>query len=239
MLHYFVNFLYPPRCAGCGVRMPIEVTRRVCPNCIARIERLSEPLCVVCGIPVKTANPEWCEKCTTPRPHFGIARAVARYRPGGDEESQTVPSLIRRHKYGRDQSLAHALAECLSEPLPVDDSYDVVVPIPLHRARLRWRGFNQAALLGTAVARRLGRPLDAVALSRIRAPSPQTYQVPGERRRNVRRAFAVTRRNRVTSRRVLLVDDVMTTGATADECARTLLAAGARRVDVLTLARAV
>jgi ComF family protein len=139
-----------------------------------------------------------------------------------------------------DQSLALALAECLGDKLPIaDEDYDIVIPVPLHRGRLRWRGFNQAALLASAVARRLERPLDVTTLVRMRATPPQTSAGHRERQLNVRRAFAVKRPARVANPRVLLIDDVMTTGATVDECARTLLAAGARRVDVLTLARVV
>jgi len=151
-----------------------------------------------------------------------------------------VPSIIRRHKYGRDQSLSRALAQCLGENLPVTgNDYDLVIPVPLHRRRLRWRGYNQAALLGAAVAWRINCTCDLAALARIRNSPPQTSQDRNHRRQNVRGAFVVTRPHRIANRRLLLVDDVMTTGATLDECARTLLAAGARRVDVFTLARAV
>jgi ComF family protein len=173
-------------------------------------------------------------------PHFGRARAVARYRPGVSEDGQVVPSIIRRHKYGRDQSLSRALAQCIGEKLPLNaGDYDLVIPVPLHRRRLRWRGFNQAALLGAEIARRMKCPIDVRTLTRIRHTPPQTMRDSGERRRNVRAAFSVIRRHRIVDRRLLLVDDVMTTGATLDECARTLLDAGARHVDVFTLARAV
>jgi len=166
---------------------------------------------------------------------------VVRYRHGAsDEDRDVVPSIIRRHKYGLDQSLAYALAECLGDELPLGDAdYDMVIPVPLHSGRLRWRGFNQAAMLGAAVARRIDRPLELSTLVRVKATPPQTRQKRIERIKNLNRAFAVRRPTRVASRRILLIDDVMTTGATANECARTLIAAGARRVDVLTLARAV
>jgi ComF family protein len=146
--------------------------------------------------------------------------------------------MIRRHKYGRDQSLTHALAECLGEPMPLEENdYDLVIPVPLHHARLRWRGFNQAALIGVSIARRIGRPLDAKNLIRTRATPSQTAKDRRERHRNVRDAFQVRRPEGVANRRILLVDDVMTTASTVDECARALLVAGARRVDVLALAR--
>jgi ComF family protein len=124
--------------------------------------------------------------------------------------------------------------------LPLNgNDYDVVIPVPLHRRRLRWRGFNQAALLSRAVADRINCSLDVAILVRITNSPPQTSQDRSQRRQNVRGAFAVTRPDRLANRRVLLVDDVMTTGATLDECARTMLAAGAQVVDVFTLARAV
>ncbi|HUN58512.1 MAG TPA: ComF family protein [Candidatus Binataceae bacterium] len=242
MLRYLINFLYPPRCAACDRRLTTDARQRVCAECIGRIERLPEPVCAVCGVPIASAigSKAWCGSCTEAPPHFGRARAIARYRAGVDEDVQVLPSLIRRHKYGLDQSLAHALAECLGSPLPVESSdYDLIMPVPLHRARLRWRGFNQAALLGDAIARRLERPLDAASLVRVRETDPQTGKSMRERRQNIRDAFAIRRPAGIANRRVLLVDDVMTTGATVDECARTLLAAGARRVDVLTLARAL
>jgi ComF family protein len=242
MLLYLVNFVFPPRCAACGRRMPLDTARRVCAGCIARIEPLREPLCAVCGIPLDpraNTGREWCQRCTSSPPRFSSARAVTSYS-FAYEEHPTVSGIIRRHKYGLDQSLTHALAECLGDPLPLaDNDYDLVIPVPLHRGRLRWRGFNQAALLGAAVAHRLRRPLDVSTLARMRATPPQTAQGHDARRRNVRAAFAVKHPHRIANRRVLLVDDVMTTGATADECARTLLGAGARRVDVLTLARAL
>jgi ComF family protein len=243
MLRYLVNFIYPPRCAGCEGQMDFDTSAHVCEVCIALIERVREPMCQVCGVPLQPVDhdrSDWCRACVESRPHFGRARAVARYRPGISEDGQVVPSIIRRHKYGRDQSLSRALAQCLGENLPLNgENYDLVIPVPLHRRRLRWRGFNQAALLGVAVSRKIGCTLDVVTLARTRDTSPQTSLDSAQRRHNVRDAFAVTRPERIANRSLLLVDDVMTTGATLDECARTLLAAAARRVDVLTLARAV
>jgi len=240
MLHYLLNFLYPPRCAACDVGLPIDTTRRVCASCLAAVEPPRPPLCLVCGAPLHTGDEEErCDHCRAAPPAFDSARAITRYRSGADG-SNTIAALLRRHKYGLDQSLGRALAEYLDAAPPLHaGGYDVVIPVPLHRGRLRWRGFNQAALLASAVAHRLERPLDVTTLVRMRATPPQTSADHRERQLNVRRAFAVKRPARVANRRVLLIDDVMTTGATVDECARTLLAAGARRVDVLTLARVV
>jgi ComF family protein len=243
MLEYLINFIYPPRCASCDDRLGVAAVVRICKSCMGLIERIPEPICQVCGIPLQhpeNVRTERCRACGESPPHFGRARAVARYRPGISEDGQVVPSIIRRHKYGRDQSLSRALAECLGGRLPLNgNDYDLVIPVPLHHRRLRWRGFNQAALFGLAIARKMGCTLDVTTLTRVRDTPPQTAQDSNQRRQNVRGAFAVKRPNRIANRRLLLVDDVMTTGATLDECARTLLAAGARTVDVLTLARAV
>jgi ComF family protein len=243
MLHYLLNFLYPPRCAACGVSLPIETTRRVCASCLAAVEPPRPPLCVACGTPLGGRDgDERCDHCRAAPPAFDSARAIARYRAGVNDAARdgsgTVAALLRRHKYGLDQSLGRALAEFLDAAPALDPgAFDVVIPVPLHRSRLRWRGFNQAALLGAALARRLDCPLDVSSLARVRSTPPQTARDRAQRTRNVRDAFAVRRPSCVAGRRVLLVDDVMTTGATADECARVLRAAGARRIDVLTLAR--
>ena len=179
-----------------------------------------------------------CAQCQNRPPHFASARSMARYRPSAESDRRSLPSLIRRHKYGLDQSLRLALGEFLGDELPYSATdCDVVVPVPLHRRRLWWRGFNQAALLAMTISRRLEVPIELSALTRSRMTTPQTSQDHDARRRNVRRAFKVAQPARIKDRRVLLVDDVMTTGATVDECARVLMASGAVRVDVLTLAR--
>jgi ComF family protein len=243
MLHYLLNFLYPPRCAACDAGLPIDATRCICASCLAAVEPPRPPLCRLCGAPLHAGDEdERCDHCRAAPPAFDSARAITRYRSGTDgsaiEGSSAVASLLRRHKYGLDQSLGRALAEYLDVAPGLDaDGYEVVIPVPLHRSRLRWRGFNQAALLGAALARRLNCSLDVATLARVRSTPPQTARDRAQRAHNVRDAFAVRRPLRVAGRRVLLVDDVMTTGATADECARVLRAAGARRIDVLTLAR--
>jgi ComF family protein len=239
-LRHVANFLYPPRCAVCGDRFGLESEHCVCEACLARVEKIPTPICAICGAPMQSAlaSEDRCPLCLDRRPHFATARAIARYRPSAESDRRSLPSLIRRHKYGLDQSLQKALAEFLGDDLPYSSAdCDVVIPVPLHPRRLWWRGFNQAALLAMTISRRLERPLELAALIRSRMTTPQTSQDHDARRRNVRRAFAVTRPARIRGKRILLVDDVMTTGATVDECARVLMAAGAARVDVVTLAR--
>ena len=243
MIRYLINFVYPPSCAACSARMPIESRGRVCGACLGRVSPPDRQACAVCGMPAGAGSDEaarLCSRCVQARPHYDAARAITVYQASGDAIPNPVAALIRRHKYGLDQWIGKALAEYLNGPIPIpEDGCDVVIPVPLHRARLRWRGFNQSALIGAAVARRIGRPLDVGSLVRTRATPPQTMRDRKERARNVRGAFAVRRPARIAGRQILLVDDVMTTGATVDECARILKVAGARRVDVLTLARAL
>jgi ComF family protein len=146
---------------------------------------------------------------------------------------------LHRLKYGRDVSLAPALASVLTACAPRRSDHDRVLPVPLHRARLRWRGFNQSLLLAQGFCGGSRGRLDPWTLERRRATPPQVGLGEQDRRRNVRDAFVVVRPDSILGATVLLVDDVMTTGATVDECARVLRRAGARHVDVLVLLRAL
>lgn len=134
-------------------------------------------------------------------------------------------------------TLAPFLAQLLSRHCPHRPEYDLLIPVPLHASRLRWRGFNQSLLLTKDLASSWAMPLDPFVLRRCRSTPPQVGLDERARRRNVRGAFAVADRASVKGRAILLVDDVFTTGATVNECAVTLRRAGARCVDVLVLAR--
>jgi ComF family protein len=150
--------------------------------------------------------------------------------------------LIQAFKYRNKTHLRRPLAlltlESLSEFMQ-SRRPDLVVPVPLHRKKLSSRGFNQAVLLGEILSQRLQIPLDRRNLRRIRWTEPQVNLAAGDRRENVKGAFAVRDSALVTGRRMLLVDDVLTTGSTAEECARVLKASGAADVTVITVARAL
>jgi ComF family protein len=156
-----------------------------------------------------------------------------------DGTSDALVQVLHRYKYGRECSLAPVLSRVLLAAPPLAAAHDLIIPVPLHRERLRWRGFNQAVLLARPLARARGIPLDVDALCRHRPTQPQAGLAAVARRPNMRGAFSVRRREAVAGRSILLVDDVYTTGATVNECARVLRGAGARRVDVLVLARAI
>jgi ComF family protein len=233
----FLNLLYPAACPACGC-----ATGRVefCARCRGAITTPTSPLCPTCGDPFRTAGDtnHPCGRCLSRPPRFRRARACAVYHAG--ETAGALAPVLQRYKYNRDISLAHPLGALMAErcPLPLAE-YDVIMPVPLHVARLRWRGFNQAQFLCQAIARPRALPIDALSVERVRATRPQVQLNEADRRRNVAGAFRVSRPDKVRGRRVLLVDDVLTTGATVDECSRSLLRAGAQSVDALVLARAV
>jgi ComF family protein len=149
---------------------------------------------------------------------------------------------IHDFKYRRQPGLGRGLGRLITDNnyAGIDpEGFDVVIPVPLHVRRLRERGFNQSLLLARTVATACGIPVDFLSLRRVRDTPPQTLMGRKERQANIRGAFAVARRDRLRDRKVLLIDDVYTTGSTLAECARALLDGGAARVGVLTLARAV
>lgn len=230
-----VDFFYPPRCPACRTRTTAVA---FCTPCRQRIGALRPPFCTACGLPFGGAGPNHlCANCHLQPPRFRAARAGAAF-----DRHQTSPliEVLARFKYGRDVTMGPILSAFMVERLPLAlDDHDLVVPIPLHPKRLRWRGFNQAMPLAQAIGAAGRRAVDPFALARSRSTPPQVGLGAGERRRNVRGAFAVRHHERVRHRTILLVDDVMTTGATAHECARVLRAAGARAVDVVVLARAL
>jgi ComF family protein len=166
---------------------------------------------------------------------LGLNRFDAAYSFGAYED--TLRKLIHLFKYEGVQPLARPFGEFLARVLPREQRFDLVAPVPLHWRRQWQRGFNQAGLLAREIARRWSVPVRNVA-RRTRATSPQAGLTNAKRRANVRGAFSVKRGVRLDGKRVLLVDDVLTTGASASACARALKRAGARQVTLLVLARA-
>ena len=234
VLRAMVDFLYPPRCPACRTRT-LEVA--FCSPCRERIRPAQSPFCTACGLPFAGVGPDHlCATCRLHPPRFRCARAGATF---DRHQPSPLVEVLARFKYARDITLAPVLSAFLIEHLPLALDHDLIIPIPLHPRRLRWRGFNQALPLAHAIGRAGQRRVDPFALVRSRSTPPQVGLGAADRRRNVRGAFAVRHRERVRGRTVLLVDDVMTTGATAHECARVLRSAGARAVDVVVLARAL
>ena len=230
-----LDLVLPPACLACDA--PVGQAGGLCPDCWGRIAFIGRPCCARCGLPfaIEAAEGALCGACSRAPPVYARARAAFRYEGAGRE-------LILSFKMADRSWLAPRLAGWLrraAAPLLVDA--DLVVPVPLHRWRLLARRFNQAAVLAGLLARGTEAALVPDLLVRTRRTPPQTRLSGAERRRNVRGAFRVRRGREplVQGRSVLLVDDVLTTGATANACARALRRAGAAQVDVATLARAV
>ncbi len=229
------GLFFPPVCVACS--RPPAAGAVLCDACREQTLFLTQDPCRRCGRPLGPGRAgRTCPECRDRPPAFDRARAVAVH-------AGPLAEALRRFKYHRRLSLGPRLAGLLAAGAPdgLLDSADLVAPVPLHPRRLARRGFNQALILASGLKRPGGPRLVRDLLLRRRHTRPQVGLDPAQRRANVAGAFGVNPKRAavVESARVLLVDDVYTTGATAGECARVLGASGAAGVDVLTLARAV
>ena len=221
-----LDLLFPRWCVGCGREGDF-----ICPDCRQSLPRITPPLCPKCGLPQASAN--LCSSCLDWAADIDGIRAPFRF-------DGVVRQAIHELKYRNLRALAGPLARLLNgyllgDPLPAQ----VLVPVPLHPKRMRERGYNQSYLLAKELGKLAGWPVVSDCLVRERHSLPQARTASvGERRANVSDAFA-GRHRRLEGRQVLLIDDVSTSGATLDACARTLKEAGAASVWGLTLAREI
>jgi ComF family protein len=228
-----LDLVFPPLCPVCDGMLGAGRRDPLCGACWEGFERIAPPWCRCCGAPLGIEG--LCGACRGRRPRFAYARAAVLY---GD----LVREAIHAFKFGGRRGLANPLGDLLAglglSALP-GAAPDALVPVPLHPRRARERGYDQALLLARRLERAWGVPVVADALQRAVPTQPQTDLAAAARRRNVRDAFAVRRPELIGDRHIVLVDDVLTTGATAGECARSLYRAGAAAVGVLTVARAL
>jgi ComF family protein len=231
-----LDLLLPPRCLRCG--LAVDDQGRLCAECWRSLTFLGPPQCRLCGYPLPHALPEapLCGECVREAPVYDRARAALRYDDGARR-------LILAFKHADRTDIAPAFGTWLARAgAEVLADAELIAPVPLHRLRFLKRGYNQAAILAQALARATGLPLIPDLLQRRRATPSQQGLSGRARLENVTAAaFRVHpwQRRRTEDKAVLLIDDVLTTGATVGACARVLQRAGARRVDVLTLARVV
>lgn len=229
-----VDLLFPPLCVAC--REPLGGGQGFCASCWGRIVFLDGPMCECCGIPfgVDPGPGARCAVCLAKPPSYDRARAILAY----DDKSR-APILSLKHADRLE--LVPGFARWLERTgKDLIAGSDLIAPVPLHRMRLWRRRYNQSAELARALGRRAAKPVAVQALVRSRPTESQGAMASARaRRRNVLGAFRVPRPELVEGRSVLLVDDVLTTGATAEACARALKRAGAARVQVLALARVV
>ncbi len=200
----------------------------VCAACWSGIERYSGPACLMCGLPLVSEYATYCESCLKSPPSFSKIIYYGIY-------DGALRKAVHLLKFKRLKRLARPIAALLSE-LPIPDA-DGIVPVPLHSKKLREREFNQTALIGRHLSMQSGIPLLLDVLEKDKATLPQTDVTGKERLKNVKNAFVADKA--VDGLRLVLVDDVITTGATASECARVLTQAGAAGVTVIALARSL
>ena len=226
------DLLFPPGCVICKeVLSSSEMA--ICRGCFQQIQYIQSPLCSCCGreLSDSASGDHLCGRCLRRRPFFHKARGIAHYQ-------EPVSDLLHRLKYQGDSSVLPALQEITASMVPfLLQPEDRVVVVPLHLKRLRSRGFNQALILARLFFPDHREQILTDVLQRVRHTIPQTELNGAERRKNLRNAFGVKNSRTISGRRLVLIDDVFTTGSTVNECSRVLLAAGAREVSVLTFAR--
>jgi ComF family protein len=230
-----LDTVLPPQCMAC--RAPVERLGSLCATCWNEVDFITDPVCALCGTPFEYDAGEGalCAACIAKPPVYGRARAALRY---GDRSRGLVLGFKHGDRTERAATFAGWMARAGAAQIA---GADVIAPVPLHRLRLAARRYNQSAMLANALGRSSGIPVIPDLLVRTRPTPSQAGRNRRARAENVRGAFAI-RPNlgaRIKGRRVLIIDDVLTSGATVAACARTLLRGGAASVDALTLARVV
>ncbi len=230
-----LDLLLPPQCLTCD--QPVDAPGRLCASCFGKTAFITAPCCVQCGVPFEAAEQGgltgFCPSCRDDPPPWGVARAALRY----DDQARRI---LLPFKYGDRVETARALAPMMARAGgALLREADLLIPVPLHRRRLISRRYNQAALLAQALSRLSGRPAVLDGLQRVRSTRPLNTMSAAKRQAELAGSIAVrpSRRAAVADAQVLLIDDVLTSGATAGACARALLAAGAAGVNVLAASR--
>jgi ComF family protein len=229
-----LDLIYPRVCELCGKKIGPEL-HHICWDCLAGLNYIAHPYCSVCGDPVdgQVDHAFVCFNCSETQPHFELARSAARYRGA-------LKDLLCDFKYQHALWLRKDLVRLLISCVSVDfdlSAVDAVTYVPLYPSKQRFRSYNQARLLAEGLAKEIHKPLVYKALSRIKPTITQTNLTAKARATNVRGAFEAGKASHLEGRRILLVDDVMTTGATVNECARALKEGGAKSVFAVTVAR--
>ncbi len=234
LLDDIISFVFPPHCLLCGACTSGSANMYFCNRCLNALPIHKGPICYTCGISFTSQEgaDHLCSSCLQRSHFYGKARALGPYK-------DLLKKAIQDFKYRNKTILAVALGRLLADAGAVvldKAAYEFIVPIPLHPMRVRQRGFNQSLMLARQIGKLWDIPVGAEALVRNRWTRPQTVLPLAERHRNIKGAFSCTISG-LNGKNILLIDDVYTSGATVNECARILKKQGAREVDVLTLAR--
>jgi ComF family protein len=230
------DILFPLSCLACGAGLKGCQDISFCQVCLQNVRLIRAPFCTTCGKPFDNSTGEnhLCGYCLKHEWNFTRARAVVCYQAPVAEAVKVFKYSGKMH--GLETFAALTRQYYLHHPLPEPD---LILPVPLHPKRLRKRGFNQALVLGRKLFPGSKERIDPHVLERHKWTCPQTGLKGAERRRNVKNAFRVKNTEKIKNKKVLLVDDVLTTGATVNECARILLKSKAADVEVFTFARAI
>lgn len=237
LLGGLADLVFPPRCIACGHPADGRDDHPFCASCLSRIHFIRSPLCPCCGVPfaAEEGRDHLCGECLSSEACYTAARAVGTYET-------VLLDAIHRFKYqGRihvGEMLGRFMAEYDYPSFRMAD-YTMLIPVPLHLKRLRERGFNQSVVLARQAANRHSIPMNFRVLKRRVWTDPQVTLGKEAREANVKGVFEVADGGIVKGEKILLVDDVFTTGSTVKECARVLMESGTAAVGVLTLARAV
>lgn len=229
------NLIYPPKCLLCDCL--ISENGYLCSKCWSKINFISKPYCNMCGFPLDASDCEdvSCMICIYKKPAFNSLRAVMHY----DEHSK---KLITRFKYSDKTNLSITLGKWLATiGKNLLNQTDYLTPVPLHKFRLITRKYNQAALLCTAMNKNYNKQILFDAIIRTKNTKPQATMTKKKRLNNVKSAFKINPKihSKIEGKNIILVDDVITTGATIEACAKVLYLAGAKSVDVLVVAKTV
>jgi ComF family protein len=230
-----LNLVFPPFCTLCKDELTRVTAQGLCDDCLEGFHYINNPICTLCGAPFtsKTMENHPCSICTKDKIYFSEARSVVLYKGAARD-------AIKGFKYRSDTNLGTPLGSLFaaySSPLLPIAQNTTVMPVPLHKNRLKERGFNQSLSLARAFAKVHKLRLDYLKLIRIKDTMPQVRLKGKERADNIKGAFKLKDNNSFKDSSILLVDDVYTTGATVKECSKVLIKGGAARVSVLTLAR--
>lgn len=228
------ELVYPAVCLVCNKHLEDIQTMHLCPKCLASFSFISSPMCSCCGgeFISKSGDDHLCSICLATPYSFSKARSLLLY-------NDNAAHLIHSFKYGRRTAALSTFKAFWDKSLLRKEFVhpDLVLPVPLHIERLRWRGYNQALLLAELFFQDQKKKVDPFLLIRVKNTSPQTGLKGRTRRKNLRGAFAVKYPHKIAAKKILLIDDVFTTGTTLNECAHTLIKMGAESVQAFTLAR--
>ena len=230
---FILNLLCPPTCPIC--QKTVEEAHCLCPECYQKLNFITEPCCQICGRPFeyKGLNDLICGSCLKEKPPFEMARSVLDY----DDFSK---QLILAYKHGDRTELTPLLVKFLLQAdKDIFQDVDAIMPVPLHWTRFLKRRYNQAGLLGNALGKKKNIPFLANGLKRIHPTKSQGKKGRKQRAENIKNAFIVPTPDKIKGKNILLIDDVLTTGATVQECCKILKKAGANKVKVLTLYRVI